>query len=443
MKRRLLNILVLLLVASFLLAACQPASQPTTEASPSETESMGDGVDEEPSAGEETVVIGFTSSLTGSQEVSSKRQVDGFTLWLNQLNEAGGVTLSDGTVVKFDFVTYDDESNAERVQELYTRMITEDNADFLISPYSSGLTSAASIVAEQNGKVMVTTGAADDDAYKTGNTSLFQLYTPGSLYMSSTVDMLKEIDPDAKIALVHESDKFSTGVAEGIKPYLEANGFEIVLEEGYASDTADFGPIVNKIAGSGATVLLGGGHYNDGTALARSLYDRQVGLDFVYLLVAPADTKFPELGDAALGIATSSQWELAATHTQEEASNAGVEWFGPTGQEFAETYEAAYGDPPTYHAAGGYTAGLVLQKAIIDADSIDSEAVREALNAMNMFTFFGQTQFDTSEEAHGLQTAHKMVVAQWQRNDAGELERVIIAPADVATADPLYPIPAP
>lgn len=443
MKRRLLNILVLLLVASFLLAACQPASQPTTEASPSETESMGDGVDEEPSVGEETVVIGFTSSLTGSQEVSSKRQVDGFTLWLNQLNEAGGVTLSDGTVVKFDFVTYDDESNAERVQELYTRMITEDNADFLISPYSSGLTSAASIVAEQNGKVMVTTGAADDDAYKTGNTSLFQLYTPGSLYMSSTVDMLKEIDPDAKIALVHESDKFSTGVAEGIKPYLEANGFEIVLEEGYASDTADFGPIVNKIAGSGATVLLGGGHYNDGTALARSLYDRQVGLDFVYLLVAPADTKFPELGDAALGIATSSQWELAATHTQEEASNAGVEWFGPTGQEFAETYEAAYGDPPTYHAAGGYTAGLVLQKAIIDADSIDSEAVREALNAMNMFTFFGQTQFDTSEEAHGLQTAHKMVVAQWQRNDAGELERVIIAPADVATADPLYPIPAP
>ena len=42
---------------------------------------------------------------------------------------------------------------------------------------------------------------------------------------------------------------------------------------------------------------------------------------------------------------------------------------------------------------------------------------------------------DTSEEAHGLQIAHKMVVAQWQKNAAGELERVIIAPADVATAE--------
>lgn len=440
MKRMLFVLTVLLVTFSLLLTACQQQAAEPGEPQPQATEEVKS---EEPATKEVTVVIGFTSSLTGSQEVSSKRQVNGFTLWINQVNDAGGITLSDGTVVKFDFKTYDDESNAERVQELYTRLITEDNADFLISPYSSGLTSAASIVAEQNGKVMITTGAADDATYKTGNTGLFQLYTPASLYMSSTVDMLKELDPEAKIALVHESDKFSTSVAEGIKPYLEANNFEIVLEEGYASDTADFGPIVNKIAGSGATVLLGGGHYNDGTALARALYDRKIGLKFAYLLVAPADTKFPELGDAALGIATSSQWELAATHTEEEAANLGADWFGPTGEEFAAAYEAEFGDPPTYHVAGGYAAGLLLQKAIIDADSVDPEAVKAALNAMNLFTFYGGIKFDTSAEAHGLQIAHKMVVAQWQNNEAGELERVIIAPADVATADPLYPIPAP
>lgn len=453
MKGKIVELLTILMVASLFLVACgggatqAPAPAPTEPAAPAATaepaQPEATEAPAEPAMEEQTVVIGFTSSLTGSQEVSSKRQVNGFDLWMEQVNEAGGVTLGDGTVVKFAAQTYDDESNAERVQELYSRLITEDNANFLISPYSSGLTSAASIVAEQNGKVMITAGAADDDAYKTGNTSLFQLYTPGSLYMSSTVDMLKELDPEAKIAIVHESDKFSTGVAEGIKPYLEENGFEIVLEEGYPSDTADFGPTVNKIALSGATVLLGGGHYNDGTALARALYDRKVGLKFVYLLVAPADTKFPELGDAALGIATSSQWELAATHTEAEANNMGVEWFGPTGQEFADSYQAAYGDPPTYHAAGGYAAGLVLQKAIMEADSVDTEAVREALNAMNMMTFYGHIKFDTSEEAHGLQIAHKMVVAQWQKNDAGELERVIIAPPDVATADPLYPIPSP
>jgi branched-chain amino acid transport system substrate-binding protein len=452
MKGKIVKLLTLIMVASMFLAACggAPAEEPMEEPAaeepmeePAAEEPTEEPAAEEPMMEEATVTIGFTSSLTGAQEVSSKRQVNGFNLWMDQVNEAGGVTLSDGTVVKFAAQTYDDESNGERVQELYTRLITEDNADFLISPYSSGLTSAASIVAEQNGKVMITTGAADDDAYKTGNTGLFQLYTPGSLYMSSTVDMLAELDPDATVALVYEAAKFSTSVAEGIKPYLAEKGFEIVLEESYASDTADFGPIVNKIAGSGATVLLGGGHYNDGTALARTLYERNVGLNFAYLLVAPADSKFPELGDAALGIAVSSQWELAATHTEAEAAGLGVEWFGPTGEDFAAAYEAAYGDPPTYHVAGGYTAGLVLQKAIIDADSVDPDAVKAALNAMNIMTFYGGIQFDNSEEAHGLQIAHKMVVAQWQKNDAGELERVIIAPADVATADPLYPIPAP
>jgi branched-chain amino acid transport system substrate-binding protein len=454
MKRSLFSILTLLVLLGLVLSACGSSAPAEEPAAPMEepaapVEEPAAPAEEpaapaEPEMMEETVVIGFTSSLTGSNEVNSKRQVTGFQLWMDQVNEAGGIALSDGTVVKFDFVTYDDESNTERVQELYTRMITDDNADFLISPYGSSYTSAASIVAEQNGKVMITAGAADPVTYQTGNTSLFQLYTPANLYMSSTVDMLQELAPDAKIALVYEQDKFTEGVVQGIVPYLEERNFEIVLNDSYEQKgPADFGPVVNKIIASGATVLLGGGHNEDGQNFARALYERNAGLKFVYLLVAPADNTFAQLGDAALGVAVSSQWELAATHTKEEAASLGVEWFGPTGEDFATAYDAANGAKPSYHVAGGYAAGLVLQKAIMDADSIDTEAVRAALNAMDLMTFYGHIKFDTSEESHGLQIAHKMVVAQWQKNEAGELERVIIAPPGVALAEPLYPIPAP
>lgn len=442
MKNFKLIIIAVLLTASLLLGSC--AQQPAATQAPEQPAATEVPQSEEPMTTKEvTVTIGFTSSLTGSMEVSSKRQVNGLTLWMDQINAAGGVPLSDGTAVKFAAVTYDDESNKERVQELYTRLITEDNADFLISPYSSGLTSAATVIAEQYGKVMITAGAAEDDAYKTGNTSLFQLYTPGSLYLISTADMLKQLDPEAKVAVVNENDKFSTSVVGGLKPYLESEGFDIVMEEGYASDTTDFGPLINKVEASGATVLLGGGHYPDGSTFARQLYERQVPLKFISLLVAPADSKFPELGDAALGIATSSQWELLATHTEQEANNLGIEWFGPTGEDFATAYQAAYDAAPTYHVAGGYAAGLVLQKAIIDADSVDPEKVKAALNAMNIFTFYGGIQFDTTPDAHGLQISHKMVVAQWQKDDAGELVREVIWPADVATANPLYPIHTP
>ena len=447
MNRKLFALLSALVLVSLILAACAPAATPAPEMTeppePPAEEPMQTEAPAEPAMMEKAVVIGFTSSLTGSQEVSSKRQVNGLNLWMEQVNGAGGLKLADGSVVTFTAQTYDDESAKERVQELYTRLITEDNADFLISPYSSGLTAAASIIAEQNGKVMITAGAAEDDAYKTGNTSLFQLYTPGSLYLISTVDMLKALDPEAKVAVVHENDKFSTSVVAGLMPYLEQQGFEVVIQEGYASETTDFGPLINKVVESGATVLLGGGHYPDGSTFARQLFERKAGLKFISLLVAPADSKFPELGDAALGIATSSQWELKATHTPEEAANLGKEWYGPTGEEFAAAYEAASGDKPTYHVAGGYAAGLVLQKAMEDAGSADPEKVKAALEAMDIFTFYGGIKFDTTPEAHGLQTSHEMVVAQWQKNAAGELVREVIWPADVSTADPLYPIPAP
>jgi branched-chain amino acid transport system substrate-binding protein len=207
MKRSLSSILTLLVLLGLILSACAPAAPTEAPGAPAPTEAPVEeqpAVTEAPAMSEETVVIGFTTSLTGAQEVSSKRQVAGFNLWMDQINDAGGIKLSDGTVVKFSAQTYDDESAKERVQELYTRLITEDNADFLISPYSSGLAAAASIIAEQNGKVMITAGAAEDDAYKTGNTSLFQLYTPGSQYLLSTVDMLKTLDPEAKIAVVQE-----------------------------------------------------------------------------------------------------------------------------------------------------------------------------------------------------------------------------------------------
>jgi len=446
MKRSLSSIVTLLVLLGVILSSCAPAAPTEAPVAPEPTEALAGeqpASTDAPAKAEENITVGFTSSLTGAQEVSSKRQVAGFNLWMDQVNEAGGIKLSDGTAVKIAAQTYDDESAKERVQELYTRLITEDNADFLISPYSSGLAAAASIIAEQNGKIMITAGAAEDDAYKTGNTSLFQLYTPGSQYLLSTVDMLKTLEPEAKVAIVHENDKFSTSVVEGLKPYLESHGFEVVLEEGYASETTDFGRVINKIVESGATVLLGGGHYPDGSTFARQLYERQAGLKFVSLLVAPADSKFPELGDAALGISTSSQWELAATHTKEEADALGKPWFGPTGEEFAAAYEEATGEKPTYHVAGGYMTGLVLQKAIEDSDSIDPEKVKAALEAMDIFTFYGGVKFDTSPEAHGLQVGHQMVVAQWQKDDAGELVRKVIWPADVANADPLYPIPAP
>jgi branched-chain amino acid transport system substrate-binding protein len=425
-------ILVAVLLSAFLVACG------ATEAPPAPTEAPA----AEPAGEEKTMIIGFTTSQTGKYNVSSTRQVNGLTQWMDEVNAAGGVKLSDGTVLKFASVTYDDESNKDRVQELYTRLATEDNADFLISPYSSGLTAASAVIAEQNGKIMITTGAASDDAYKQGYTMVFQAYTPASRYLTGAVDLLASLDPDVKkVAFVYESTVFATSVVEAAKDYAEEQGYEVVLFEGYDAETADFGPFINKIVGSGAEAILGGGHFQDGSTFARQIHEKDVDIKLFTLLVAPPEPDFADLGDAAVGVIGPSQWEPLAEFTPDSAKEAGLDWFGGLSSEFVEGYEAAYDEEPSYHSMGGYAAGQILQKAIMDADSTDPEAIKKAMDAMDILTAYGRVKFDTSEEAHGLQIGHSMIYIQWQKDDAGNLVKQVVWPLEGATADTLYPKP--
>ncbi len=420
-----------LVVAGCAQATPTPTPKPAPAAQPTPTP--------KPQPKTVTVVLGFTASQTGKYAKESKEQVQGIQLWLQDLEKAGGLKLSDGTVVKFETKSYDDESTKERVQQLYTKLITEDKAEFLISPYSSGLTAAAAVISEQYGKVMVTTGAASDSIYKQGYQKVYQVYTPASRYLTGALDALKAWDPNAKkVAIVYEKTKFATSVAEAAKAYAEKEGFEVVLFEGYEAGTTDFGPFINKIEAANPDAIIGGGHFQDGSTFSKQLYEKKTPVKMVAVLVAPAVPEFAELGDAAVGVIGPSQWESLAKYSPDSAKAEGLAWFGPTIDEFVSGYKAAYGYEPGYHAAGGYAAGLVLQKAIEDAGSVDPDAVKAALDKMDMMIFFGHIKFDTGE-AHGLQVGHDMVYLQWQKKD-GNLVREIVWPEAAKTAEAIYPL---
>jgi ABC-type branched-subunit amino acid transport system substrate-binding protein len=425
MRSRYVAPILLTLVACLLLNACAAPdqAQPTAQ---------GDGV---------RVTIGFTISKTGSLNVESTRQTNGLNLWMKQVNDAGGIKLEDGTVAKFDAKYYDDQSTKTSVQQLYTRLATKDNATFLISPYSSGLTDAAAVIAEQYGKIMITTGAASDSTYARGFSLVYQAYTPASRYLTGAVDLLKATDPSAKrIAILHENDKFSTDVCNAVRDYAVDQGHEVVFFEGYDSGTTDFAPFINKMESTAPDAILGGGHYQDGSTFAKQLYEKQLPVKLVALLVAPPESNFAEIGDAAMGVIGPSQWETQESYSGETAQVVNLPFYGPSSADFTSNYRATYGEDPSYHAAGGYAAGLILQNAIQTAGSLDSERIKAALDAMNILTFFGRFQFSVSPESHGLQIGHSMVYIQWQEDASGTLGKQLVWPAEVGTAEVVYPI---
>ncbi|MGA2237379.1 MAG: ABC transporter substrate-binding protein, partial [Terriglobales bacterium] len=142
-----------------------------------------------PGFAQQPITIGFTVSKTGALNVDSVEQYRGFELWRDQVNTSGGIK-AGGKSYKVQFASYDDESNSKRVQQLYSRMILEDKADFLFSPYSSPLTATAAVVTEQYGKIMLTTGAAEPKTYTLGNQDLFQMFAPAPEYLKVALDAL-------------------------------------------------------------------------------------------------------------------------------------------------------------------------------------------------------------------------------------------------------------
>ncbi len=379
-----------------------------------------------------TVVIGFTASQTGKLNVEGMRQINGLNLWMERANAAGGIKLADGSVVKFASKFYDDESNKGRVQELYTKLINDDKADFLVSPYSSGLTDAAAVIAQQNNKIMLTAGAASDSTYKKGFTLVYQTYTPASRYLTGAVDILAKVDPNAKkIAIVHEKDKFSTDVVTDLKKYAESKGYNVVLFEGYDSGTTDFAPFINKIPPD-VDAIMGGGHFADTSTFARQIFEKGMKPKLVALLVAPPEPKFAELGEACVSIIGASQWEPAAKYSPEAAKAANKTWVGPTVQDFDTAYKSKYKEEPSYHSAGGYVAGLLIEQAIRQAGSTATDKVKAELDKMDIETFYGDIKFDNTPANHGLQVGHEMVYVQWMK-DGGKYVKEVVWPEAART----------
>src|SRR5689334_11566235 len=103
---------------------------------------------------EDTITIGMTVSQTGPLNVDSVAQLHGSEFWRDEVNAKGGIKVGNKRY-KVRFVTYDDQSVGGRVQQLYTRLIVQDKAQFLFGPYSSGLTATAAVISEQYGKIML------------------------------------------------------------------------------------------------------------------------------------------------------------------------------------------------------------------------------------------------------------------------------------------------
>ncbi|ACA19936.1 Extracellular ligand-binding receptor [Methylobacterium sp. 4-46] len=375
-----------------------------------------------PLRAQEVLKIGAAVSLSGAFSREGGLLRDGYELWRERVNAAGGLK-AGGKTYKVQVVYYDDESKAQTSAQLTEKLVSDDGVSLVFGPYSSGIATATAVISERYRALTLAPMATANSLYARGYKYLF---TPSPLADQGLVpilDLAKDLKPaPGTVAIVGPDDLFPNITGEGARKRAEALGLKVVYTGKYPKGANDLSAVATQIKAAAPDILLATGYVQDSILLVKSLRELQVAPKLVGLATAVGVQDFrTAVGPAAEGIMGVDYWVPTLT------------WKDPVFGDsagFAKAFEAKYAKAPTFHAASGAAAGVVLQLAIDKAGSVDPTAVRDALLSMQGETFYGPFKFD----ANGVNTRAGLNVSQ-----IVGAEPKVIYPFAVKQADPVYP----
>ena len=373
-----------------------------------------------------TIKFGAPLSLTGSLNNESKQTQQGYELWKDTVNAAGGIKVG-GKAYMIEIKYYDDESKQDKSAQLAEKLIKEDKVNFLLGPYGSNSSKTVAAIAEQDKIPMVEGNGAAEAIFSQGYKYTFGVLSPSSQYLKGAVEALAAQTPKPKtMAILSANDSFSVEVADAAKKVAEANGIQVLLYDKYPNGETNLTSEVSKVKDTQAEVLINSGHYAEAVALVKAVKELK------YNPLAQAYSVGPGLPEFGINLKSDADWVMSGAQWTPAVKYTGDDAFG-TSQKYLEMFRAKFNNDPSYQAADGTACGIAFQKAIEKAGDLDPKKVRDALASLDVMTFYGQIKFDD----RGANTFKPMVVEQWQGG-----KRLTVWPATVAEAKPLYPQPA-
>lgn len=197
------------------------------------------------------------SGLTGAFAEIAR----GWAARFDQANEEGGVDFA-GKNVTIEFEDQDDEYNPQQ---------TASNIEELVGADGAGAFAVFSVVGTANNisirdfldELCVPDVFAATGSVAWGNPEypwlIGSTLAPYTLEAQAFADYLKENQPDAKVAMLRQSDEFGTTYEDGFRQAIEGTDIELVAVEEYAVGSDQVSAQVTALASSGADAFFNGG----------------------------------------------------------------------------------------------------------------------------------------------------------------------------------------
>lgn len=380
--------------------------------------------------GKRTITLGGSMSLTGDFASLGRLYRDAYRLTIRRINRAGGVETGDGDSYQLKMILRNDESDADRSAEIYRDLVDHQRVDYLLGPYSSEITLAASDVATDRQRPMIQGSGASPDIFDEDNGWIFGLLPTAERYATSTIEMaMAQAQPPTSAALLTELDPFSQSSAAGARQRLDEAGVDVVVNQTFPSETTDLSPPLTQVRDSGAELLILSAHETHAIILANQFRSQDVRPKLVMATVGSLTANFnAQTGANGDYICGPSPWNDTADFDDPV--------YGSTSA-FITAIEEAYGYRPDYHSAAGAAVIETFRHAFERVNELTPTTVRDAIRQTDTTTAYGDITFQERGTI-----SRELVVYQWQPQNGGEAVKVLVWPESDQQSAPIYPLPS-
>ena len=345
---------------------------------------------------QDVVKFGAPLPLTGPLAPEAIKQQQGYDLWAEQANKAGGISVG-GKKYKVEIVYADYQSNTPRAVQTTEQMITQNNVNFLFGPFGSGAAKAGSSVSEKYKVPTIASTASSAQVYDQGYKYLFGTFTPNDTLTTPLTQIVKAKAPDVKkVAILARNDLFPLAIAQEMEKSAKANGLEVVYFEKYAINTLDHSATLSQIKSLAPQWIFVTGYINDLLLVRKQMADQQIKASVLSMIAGPAYQEFIDAAGASGENITSAAWWHPA------AQYSGKDIFGTTAN-YVKLFREKYKSDPDYAQASASVSGALFQMAIERAGSLDRDKVRDELAKMNEMTFWGPVKFGPTGQIDSLE----------------------------------------
>jgi len=325
----------------------------------------------------DTVSIGAIFPLSGGVAYYGNESRDGALLAIEQLNASGGLLGK-----KLALISEDDEGNAEKTVNAFTKLTSRDKVTFIIGSSTSGPTQAISTLAQRNKVVLVSPSATNIDVTKAGD-YVFRACFIDPFQGVVGADFAYETLKSRRAAVLYDAGAdYNTGLADAFKGQFKALGGQVVADEAYQTNDVDFNAQITRIKAANPDVVYLPNYYNDVSLQAKQLRDQ--GVRCALVGGDGWDSLIDNAGDEVLNGFWSSGFASDTTD--------------PTGVAFVKAFESKFNRPASQFAALGYDAMMLVIDGVKAAGTFDTAAVKDAIAKLSGTYVTGNIRFDSNRD---------------------------------------------